>query len=477
MAQEFVWPLALAYALPIPGNRFHGQETIRRWAIAGMHFAARTAHRDGSCDDYFPFERAVGASAFSLLGALESARLLGHRDDVLDRFFRRRAAWLAQHREAGRLANHEALTALCLRRASTWLDDRRLSAASDRRLERLLSWQDPEGWFQEYDGADLGYQTLTIWALAEMHREAPRPATAHALEAAVGFAAAFIHPDGSWGGEYGSRNTYAFYPAGFEIAGAWLPEALTVNDRVIAGMAAGRDAVDDEDHLLAHRCWNLLLAWQEWRAPRPVAHPVLPGRRHFPNAGLLVDRRAGNTLIVALAKGGSFRHFGPNGRVTPDTGPSILMKDGRNAVAHLHGRYETEVHDDRIVVSGEMHWAKHGRMTVARSLVLRCFMILAGRFFPNLVRALLQRLLITGGRPAGFAFRREFAWTGSGWTIKDRISGRNWQDVRSVLIGTAETSIYVAMSRTFQDAQLHAPEDLTGRLAHVRSTLEAERRL
>ena len=66
MAAEFVWPLALAYSLPIEGNPYYQQPAIREWAEAGIVYAARSAHPDGSCDDYFPFEKAAGAAAFSL---------------------------------------------------------------------------------------------------------------------------------------------------------------------------------------------------------------------------------------------------------------------------------------------------------------------------------------------------------------------------------------------------------------------------
>ncbi|MFN3590932.1 MAG: hypothetical protein ACK4TG_01950, partial [Thermaurantiacus sp.] len=82
MSQEYALPLALAWALPVPGSPWHGQAEVARWAEAGVRFAARSAHRDGSCDDYYPFERAAGAAAFSLFAALETAEILGLRGDA-----------------------------------------------------------------------------------------------------------------------------------------------------------------------------------------------------------------------------------------------------------------------------------------------------------------------------------------------------------------------------------------------------------
>ena len=86
MSQEFVWPLALAYYTDHPANQFFQQRILRDWIEAGIRFAARSAHRDGSCDDYFPFERAGGATAFSLLACIESYELIGLHDN--ENFFK-----------------------------------------------------------------------------------------------------------------------------------------------------------------------------------------------------------------------------------------------------------------------------------------------------------------------------------------------------------------------------------------------------
>ncbi len=61
MAQEFIWPLALAYETDVANNPFYKQPAIKEWVKAGILFASRSAHKDGSCDDYFPYEGAVGA--------------------------------------------------------------------------------------------------------------------------------------------------------------------------------------------------------------------------------------------------------------------------------------------------------------------------------------------------------------------------------------------------------------------------------
>lgn len=212
MSQEFVYPLALAWDMDLPGNPFYKQDAIREWAEAGMVYAAASAHADGSCDDYFPFEKAGGAAAFSLLACAESYRILGLNNYSVLKFFERRADWLAHHQESGQLTNHQALIVLGLDRVGTLLGTDRWEAAKADRLKQVLSWQDEEGWFQEYEGCDPGYHTLTISLLAQIHETHPTPELRDALERAVALASNFIYPDGSFGGEIGSRNTYNFFP-------------------------------------------------------------------------------------------------------------------------------------------------------------------------------------------------------------------------------------------------------------------------
>src|SRR5262245_44184057 len=269
MAQEFVFPLALVYQLDAPNNPYYQQSAVKQWVEAGIAYAARSTHRDGSCDDYFPYERAAGAAAFSLLACVESYSLLGLNDSLALIFFRKRADWLAHHHESGRLSNHQALTALCLALVSRFLQTDEWDKARDQRIERVLSWQSAEGWFQEYEGCDPGYHTLTLWCLARLYEIRPTPQLKEAITRAVSLTAEFMHPDGSFGGEYGSRNTYNFFPHGFELAGKWFPEALAVNDRFLIGLGKGLGAYYSDDHIIGHHLWNYLLAWRDYVEKRP----------------------------------------------------------------------------------------------------------------------------------------------------------------------------------------------------------------
>jgi len=207
MYQEGVLPLALVYAVDLPGNRWHRHQRVGQLAAAAMQFAAKSSHGDGSCDDYYPFERALGAAVFSFQASTHACQLLEVRDPQVLGWLHRRARWLMGHDEAGRLANHHALAALGLFRMAAISGEDAYRRAALERIEKVLAWQSAEGWFEEYGGADPGYQTVTLDSLAKCRPFLTDGRLEEPLRRGVAFAREFLHPDASFGGEYGSRGT------------------------------------------------------------------------------------------------------------------------------------------------------------------------------------------------------------------------------------------------------------------------------
>jgi hypothetical protein len=471
MAQEFVLPLALAYDTNVPDNPFYHQPILRNWVEAGILYAARSAHADGSCDDYFPFERASGAAAFSLFACIDSFVLMKLDNPEVLRFFEKRANWLAQSHESGQLTNHHALIGLSLELLAEVLHTLQWERALEQRLEQVLSWQSPEGYFQEYEGCDPGYHTLTISCLARIYQRRPHPRIKEALTKAVYLAAEFMHPDGSYGGEYASRNTYNFFPHGFELVGQWMPEALRINDRFLIGLQNGLAPCYADDHIIGHHAWNYLLAWRDFVPERPPLLPRAAGRTWLKDAGILIDRRHDMELYVALNKGGVFKLFCQDRLIASDTQFSVQVSRGRrskNAVAHLIDQYEIAASEDEICIQGDLGWAKQKQMTPCNLIALRVLMFTIGRFFPNLVRRLLQKMLITGKRVAPFHFQRRLKWQDDAWYVSDELTARSWNTVLGVGIGCDQTSIYVVMSRVFQLGQLRPWLDLSDHLRSLR---------
>jgi hypothetical protein len=63
--------------------------------------------------------------------------MLGLENREVREYFEKRANWLADHHESGRLTNHQALIVLCLERAGTLLKTNRWDALKEARLSDL----------------------------------------------------------------------------------------------------------------------------------------------------------------------------------------------------------------------------------------------------------------------------------------------------------------------------------------------------
>ncbi|MGH7139586.1 MAG: hypothetical protein ACREHD_27920 [Pirellulales bacterium] len=473
MYQEAVLPLATVYATPLPGNHWYGEPRLKELAVAALRYSARASHRDGSCDDYYPFERALGAAVFSLQAATRAYQLLQLNDADLLAAMRQRADWIARHDETGKLSNHHALAALGLARLAKITGEPKWLQAAQDRIQRVLAWQSSEGWFEEYGGADPGYQTVTIDVLAKLRRLLGDERLDEPLRRAVDFARLFLHPDGSFGGEYGSRGTYHFYPHGFELLAAENAAAADLADGFLTALANGRTASFDDDRMYAHRLANLLEAYLDWSPQRPEeqSEPAEPDCRFLPHAGMLVERTRASMTVVSAARGGVFKRFAGGCFSHTDAGLIIETTDGRQAVSQCHDRQRqvTWLETGELTIDGRLHWVKHETATPLKQSLFHIAMWTFGRWCRGLIRKLLQRRLITGRRACPIRHTRRFEFSDDGTChVTDHIELLDDSiSVQRMAFASDLQSAYVAAANVYQEGILQPRADLAGRIEEL----------
>jgi len=397
MYQEFTLPLALAYAHPFPDNPYYGLERVRELALAGVDFARRSAHPDGTCDDYFPFERALGAMVFSLYACTETVITLDEKRPEFLEFFERRAHYLAHHNETGQLTNHQALAALALYNVYLLTGNEQWRKASDAYLDIVRAWQSDEGWFQEYEGADPGYHTCTIAFLAKLWKKSQDERILALLHPAVDFAWYFMHPDGSYAGEYGSRNTYHFYPHGFEVMAPMNPRAAQIVDQFLIHALPRRTRYfNDDDRMCAHYLYDWMQAYLDFspvRSSEPINQRP-PFQKYFPKAQLYVECTPHYYAVLSLAKGGVLKVTTEQGPIYSDTGLIGATTDGKVLVSHIVDNYDidADLQNHRLRAAGRLCRRRAKLPTPFTQILFRLVNLTLGRFAPNLLRALLQKL-------------------------------------------------------------------------------------
>lgn len=467
MNQEFGLVLALAHKHELGGqNPYAGNQRLRELAIASIEFAEKITHPDGSTDDYFPYERALGAHVFSTYALSEAYQVLElDRADLVD-FFRRRADWLLANNESGQLANHQAFAALALYNVYELTGDSRYRDGALSFRDITLSWQHDEGWFQEYEGADPGYHSCTIAFFGKLFKKSNDEALIEPLKKAVEFASYFMHPDGSYAGEYGSRNTYHFYPHGFEVMAPYTKTGARIAQTFLErSMPDRRRYYNDDNRMAAHYVYDWIHAWHDWSPERdgPLEQHREPFERWFSDARIAVKKTRDYYAVLSLAKGGVIKVLDERGAFYSDTGLLAETTSGDVLVSHLVDEHEVEKHGSTYAASGVMSRRRHQLSDPVKQIAFRAMNLSAGRFAPNLVRSTLQKVLITGKPRTNVRFRREFELGEREIVIRDRIdlSGEPSVNLKRLELGSDATSIYVANSNTFQESTLLPWTDLS----------------
>ncbi len=463
MYQENVLPLALVYKIEFPGNVYCNNSSIKKLAIAGMRFAMNSSHRDGSCDDYYPNERALGATVFSLVAMTEAYQVLELKEKEIESFFIKRAEWLLNHQESGKLTNHQALVVLALYNVFAISGQRKFLEGAKKRLELVTEWQHPEGWFQEYEGADPGYQTVTIDALARYWLKSGDSSVLPVLEKALKFCVYFFHPDSSFGGEYGSRNTFIAYPAGMEILSGQFPEASYLATGFLEGIRTGKRLFLDDDRMVGHLVSNYLLAYCLFQENKvsPYRHPE-EFFRYFPGCKIAVIKKPPFYAIVSLNKGGTHKIFKGKDLKSNSTGYAVELEDKRIGVTNIIASSRATVKDRRIFIRGQFglyrkEYATPFKVILFRILTLFCGQSVAGSQW---IRKLLQKRLITHKQFLPVYFESTFDFAGKCIKITDKIWKCNNIEAARLMRTTNLTSIYVAQSNAHQAGRLSKWENL-----------------
>lgn len=315
--QEGVWALALAYTDPNRGIYTHNNH-IRTWLEQGLQFWTRIQHHDGSFDEAYPYEGSFVATAFTTLAVTEALLLVEAalpyqvRTKVVTSAIKA-GNWLCHHEEShGFISNHRAGAAAALWNLWQLSNQEQFRRHSDQLVQSILDRQSPEGWFVEYTGADPGYQTQCMHYLNCLYRRNKSPILKTALIRACEFLQYCIHPDGSIGGEYGSRATEFFFPSSVEL----LAEQCESAERIAAFMAFKNQAPQipdahwvDQYNFIPLLISTLLAAQCN---PRPVSATRPFGdsaNKSFEQAGIRIASNQAYHAIVGLQNGGTLRVY------------------------------------------------------------------------------------------------------------------------------------------------------------------------
>jgi len=382
----------------------YGGEWMAELAKAACRFWAKTQAKDGSFDEYHPHEHSHVATAFSAWAVAAAVEELGMKDEAVIKALAKAGDWLARHEDVV-VANHDAGAAAALMRIYRLTKDEKYLDYTRKKMETVLSLQDAEGWFNEYGGADIGYQSFSIFYLADYWLNSHDAKVKAALEKAVDFFSYFVHPDGSAGGGYGSRGTNLILPGGFEMLADEFPKAAQI-------AAALREATKNggliepaafDDRFVTGTLYPYLIAARHGH--RQLQAGTLPSHgepfiKHFQNCGLYVRKTPKFHVIINTRNGGAVTVYRGKGLEYSDAG---IIGEFKGKQVTSIGPSTASVSDGNIEINGSWRPAKSRYQKPSTQVAVR---LATSMGLSGTVKKAARRALVADSKKHTDAYRR-----------------------------------------------------------------------
>lgn len=462
-------PLLKVWDFRSPENPYYRNESLFQWITAGVEFLFKIQHANGSFDQCYPNERAVG-NVYELFESVSffldkaQGKITEEKSNFFWTRFKKACEYTLSHNEDhGNIANHFALYSYTSYKMARLLKDKRFAKKGDKLLEKVISLQSPEGWFMEYDGADPGYETRTVYYLAKLASEFLKNEVLQPLSRSLNdFLVFCLHPDGSIGGEYGARNTMLCYPAGFEILSTHFSEAAMMAKNIRWGLEQGKiislRSLDIDN--LVRLAANYLEAHYHFQPDRnsagtlPFENPVL--EHTLPQAGLYFKSTKRYYLAMNYHKGGTFRLYDKvSGQlVLSDTSYGALTKKGMKISTNLLVKHQDiSLNGNTIRFKASFCKVLQQNMTPFKMICLRiaALSVLRVGFFSRFFSRYVAKTLFTDRQMLPFILNRSFVFKDESLEITDSI--KNAKEL-TLFPTSFSTSIHMASSKYFSDGDL-----------------------
>lgn len=429
--QEAVLALALLYSK----NASYHTSSVKALIEAALHFTLNIQHANGSFDEWYPRENSYCATAFVTYAVSETLLLLKKEispkleEKVISHLEKSCSFFLGHHEE---IANQVAGSLAALYNIFLLTKKECYSTGAEKKLIVLRSLFHSEGWFHEYDGADPGYQTITLEFLADYFVKSKNKNAYDLLTKGGKFLTYFTS---LFGGIYGSRNTRLCFPYGVLQCAKITKnnELLPLVQQEITNPLL--KSMDDRYALIY--CISYLKTLFE-NVPKGQSNHT-QGWHIFPVAGLAVYRDKRKCLVVNGHKGGVFELSQP--RYT-DSG-IFLKQENKLFSSQWH-------HTSRFALRGQDLICKGQFVRVPRHTTLSSFLLFASRLFAPWVKKATRAYFITRTHKSKYSFTRLIVPTLQHTTVTDSIENKKRQSLHLFYGNNELQTQYVPTARFYQ---------------------------
>lgn len=435
--QSGIFLLSLLWNTQFSGNVYYKDEQILESIKKSLFFWVRNQKKNGSFDQCYFNEKSFGTTAYTAISVLKSYPIIENmltdtEKKAVTMALRRASDFLLCHSETyGTISNHQALFMYAYLLLKNFFGDERFQKKFDDIWSWLRSFQHEEGWFPEYEGADIGYLSQTIYYLALCYKATGDINICEAIKKAIEFYSYFIHPDGSVGGVYGSRYNESFYPAGFAVMLGEIP---------ITGKILGFCIRDDNQQISLNRLdnENLIRLMTNYMEAITDPQPYIIEERKiklpceedkvdklFKGAAFYIKGDENFYSIVSVKKGGSMVVYSKDERkpLIIDPGYMLSLPGGVKISNGVFQNSEFKIVGDLLSLKAYFYRVSIPLLSPFKGLLLRIlgFTLLRIDFINDWFKKFLVKNLIMSRKKSPATIEREVRF-GREIAIKDNIS-------------------------------------------------------
>lgn len=306
------------------------------------------------------------------------------------------------------------------------------STRDSQLLEHIFNHQSPEGWFEEYEGADPGYQTLCTYFMFCIWSITRNEELLRNLTKSAGFLKYCIHPDGTIGGLYGSRNTEVYYPGGIVGLAPFSEEFAAIANWLQQGYENGQhilpQSIDIGNFIPLLNAYAVAaLYWENSRQyietaqiTPPFSKPLV---KKFEHCGIYVHSTDRYHAIINYKKGGTIKVF-------DQIKSRLELEDGGLFGSLANGkRYSTQHFDHRIrfdssTIKANFYLTNEHYPTPLTHIILRILGLTLFHWikFGELFKQVIVRRLITRRKKIDGHCLREFQFTEDKIIVRETIN-------------------------------------------------------
>lgn len=470
--QEYLYTLAWLYTSGGWDNPWRKGKGLNELLNAGFAFWSRLVRPNGSLDEAYPLENSLAAASFTLFYLCEAYELCKDdlRQEVREQFKNsaiKVGNWLNKNDEKhGFLSNHLSAAAAALQIAGDIFSQPLFTKRSKYFIGKILSHQSSEGWYDEYGGADPGYQTHGSFYLARIWQRNRDEEILNSLRRANEFLSYFVHPDGSLGGEYSSRNTGFYFPAAYEILASHCSYAKGTaqfqRDNISLNNTVGLEQMDApnfyvmlNNYVFAHQAAQNTSkgnAPQNAEESQKIFAFSKQGEWLFPRAELLAKSTESYYAVVSLGKGGIIRIWDKrkNKLAFQSSGYLAKIKDKWYS-SQSSSSYKKQ--ENELEVIAPFSKVKTKLFNPFLFMAFRLFSLSTGRFsaLTYWLKSLLVKTLVTKEKSTALSLKRTISFGTDRIIVKDALPESGMEFIHQDKF----SAIHMGSSR-----YIHVPEEL-----------------